>query len=1185
MKIHRISIVFLFLLVMTMGVVCAEDSDIQSTLEANSTDVSLPDTPVKSYDDLYQDIKQSKYSIGLESDYKYNTSDTHKVIEFTKQNYHIDGNGHTIDADNKTVMFKMTGGKLKLTNLKILNANGNAITVRSGTLETNNVTFENSFGDYGSSVLAVGSTYSSTNDKFTNNYVKDEGSAIYATQSTVEIDNGTFINNTAKWGMIYGDDSTIAVANSIFANTTSKYATAIFSNKDTAIRKSKFINLAAELTGGAVAVKCNNQKQKSTLAIIDCEFTNVTAARNGGAVFVDINGMGLVKNTGEVIIENTVFDKNSAEFGGALLQLGGKLTVENSTFTNNNAKEYGGAIYTSQVTVNINKATFENNKVDEDNGRGGAVYLDYETATVENSIFKNNIAQDGLAIFSFGTQYTIKDSQFENNGIFTRFDIDGSGITNCGEKCNETINDRTVSYLIRYNGQTIELNLQPINGSAKDSYFNLRDLNLVTDVKNQGYMGACWAFGAAGAFESTYLVATGQTIDISENNIQNLALPYSEYGQNYHTEGGDMDMSASYFVSWLGSVNTTDDTYDELGKVSSLKYTPGINTVDAVYINITNRNAIKEFLTTYGAMDLYVYGANSQDNSYSKEYYSVYNSKNNGNHYVTLVGWDDNFSKDHFATKAPGNGAWICKNSWGTDWGDGGYFYLSYYDKSLKENAVGFTFDKLNDYEKLYQNEVFGLHGYSSSKYTTYSQKYTSEDGDKIAAVGTYFKKANSPYTITVYVEDSPVYTQSGTTSHAGYEAVKLNKNILVKPNDTFEIRITAESMPVIQKTRNLFVNNVNFVIANGEKTDLAKENLIAPIKVYTYHYQGNITGDNVHYYDNATNITVTVQNINGTSIQYSFNNTNKTLNLTNGTGVIELGVLPTGGYLITLNCADENISIPVSIKTTIFSNDCKSMTLAYDVKGTFVVQFLDSEGNPLANTNVTAKFDNQIISGAETDENGTLSINVFAKNTIGKHYIDYVNPKNGETLKVTVNVVSRFVGNSNINMYYYDGHVYKVRVKDDKGNYVGKNQVVTVKIGKQKFTVKTDANGYAKLKIPYKVTPGTYTVSTTYKGQTVKNKLVVKQVLKTTKTVSVKKSAKKLVLKATLKKGKTAIKSKTIKFKVNGKTYSAKTNKYGIAKVTIKKAAINKLKAGKKYTVKVSYLSDTVKSTLKVKR
>lgn len=168
--------------------------------------------------------------------------------------------------------------------------------------------------------------------------------------------------------------------------------------------------------------------------------------------------------------------------------------------------------------------------------------------------------------------------------------------------------------------------------------------------------------------------------------------------------------------------------------------------------------------------------------------------------------------------------------------------------------------------------------------------------------------------------------------------------------------------------------------------------------------------------------------------------------------------------------------------------------------------------------------------------------------------------------------------------MYYYDGSSYKVRIVGNDGKFVGKNEVVTIKIGKLVFNVKTNADGYAILKIPNTISPGEYKIAATYAGQTVKNNLVVKQVLKTAKTVKVKKTAKKLVLQATLKQGKTPIKNKVIRFKVNGKIYKAKTNKNGIAKVTIKKSAINKLKI-RKYVIKVSYLNDVVKSTLKVRR
>jgi hypothetical protein len=88
-----------------------------------------------------------------------------------------------------------------------------------------------------------------------------------------------------------------------------------------------------------------------------------------------------------------------------------------------------------------------------------------------------------------------------------------------------------------------------------------------------------------------------------------------------------------------------------------------------------------------------------------------------------------------------------------------------------------------------------------------------------------------------------------------------------------------------------------------------------------------------------------------------------------------------------------------------------------------------------------------------------------------------------------------------------------------------------------------------------------------------------------TLKKVKVKKSAKKLVLRATLKINGKAVKGKKIIFKFKGKKYKAKTNKKGVAKVTIKKKVLKKLKVGKKVKYQVSYSGKTVKKTAKVKK
>ncbi|WP_295600785.1 hypothetical protein [uncultured Methanobrevibacter sp.] len=116
-------------------------------------------------------------------------------------------------------------------------------------------------------------------------------------------------------------------------------------------------------------------------------------------------------------------------------------------------------------------------------------------------------------------------------------------------------------------------------------------------------------------------------------------------------------------------------------------------------------------------------------------------------------------------------------------------------------------------------------------------------------------------------------------------------------------------------------------------------------------------------------------------------------------------------------------------------------------------------------------------------------------------------------------------------------------------------------------YVAKVDKNGYASLKIT--LLPKKYTITAEYKGFKTSNKLVVKQTLKVVKkTIKVKKG-KKITIKATLKWAN----GKVIKFKFKGKTYKAKTNKKGLAKVVIKKKTVlKKLKKGKTYKVKVTY-------------
>ncbi len=184
----------------------------------------------------------------------------------------------------------------------------------------------------------------------------------------------------------------------------------------------------------------------------------------------------------------------------------------------------------------------------------------------------------------------------------------------------------------------------------------------------------------------------------------------------------------------------------------------------------------------------------------------------------------------------------------------------------------------------------------------------------------------------------------------------------------------------------------------------------------------------------------------------------------------------------------------------------------------------------------------------------------------------------------IKVTFASKITGLANVNMLYSSGKTLTLKVYDIFGKPVKSGETVKIKIGKTTFSAKTK-NGVVKFKIPNTITPGKYTITASYKDFKVSKKLTVKQIL-TLKTVKVKKSSKKLVLTTTLKKvnGK-YIKGKTVTFKFNGKTYKAKTNKKGVAKYTIKKSVLKKLKVGKSIKYQATYLKATVKKTAKVKK
>ena len=1195
----------LMLLMISICAVSAEDvnqSD-DNLMIYDSDVISAGESTVGSFADLSKDVDDSTVELDIKSDYKFNSSTDEDftegigIVVSEEGIYTINGNNHVIDADNQAGVFRFTNGTVHINNLKITNANRHSIILYNCELQTNNVTFENNQDlRSGGAIYAEESNYYSYNDRFINNYA-NYGASIFSLNSIIKIDNSTFINNkTINWSLIYGYNSIMTVSNSIFANVTSKYATAIYSEKNKlTVLNSQFINLYANATAGAIGCKATD-----SLTIEGCSFINVASAKNAGAVYADLNGVN-IHSKNAATITNSLFENCSSNFAGAYLQLGGILNLMTTEFTNNIAEYAGGAVYLSNTTVLIGNSKFNKNIANQ--LYGGAVYIDDSNSIIATCNFMdNNAGTFGDAIYLHDSKYEIKNSKFSkglNEAIVSFFDRKGSTLSNNELNGGKTLlNQIAYNTILEYEGKQIILNVTSTsNATVNDARFDLRDykvigtnLSLAGVVKDQGSKGACWAFGATGALESAFLKATGILLDLSENNIQGTLIHYNEYGASDIYEGGYTTSAMGLFISWLGVISTEFDSYDELGKISIASFVPGesYHIQDAVIIperkNALDNDKLKEALIEYGGLTVHLYGASSNNEYYNPDTHAqYYNGEGSGNHIVTLVGWDDNYSKDNFNIKPQGDGAWICKNSWGTDWGEDGYFYVSYYDTTFSTDttSVGYIINNIENYNGLYQYDIgaFDRFLHDKGEIINFVNTYNAYDYELIKAVGTYFDEVGQPYTVNIYVDGAVVYTQTGKSTHAGFETIKLDKQISIDEGQQFSVGIQTDSMPLLEDTRIHFESGKSMAYFADESVyDLGIRGKTACIKAYTV-VNPNHEEDKSQYYTKNANLTL-YSNAGGKTISvYKEGKKLGSATVKDGKASFNFS-LETGKYSAITSYDDGDIVEGFEIKNTIEVAD--SVKIGYNTILNIDAQFYDENGVELFYRNVTFKVDGKTYTGTIDNNEGMLHL-TLSDMSIGKHTVILQNPVTLEESVTTIQVVSRFSGNSNVDMFYADGSSFKVRAYDNYGEPVGANQIVTIKLNKATYNVKTNSNGYAILKIPDTVKPGTYALTATYAGQTIKNTVKVKQVLKLAK-VTVKKSAKKLLIKATLK-GKTIIKGKTLTFKFNGKTYAAKTDKKGIAKITINKSVLNKLKVGKKVTYQVTYLKNTVKQTVKVKK
>ena len=406
---------------------------------------------------------------------------------------------------------------------------------------------------------------------------------------------------------------------------------------------------------------------------------------------------------------------------------------------------------------------------------------------------------------------------------------------------------------------------------------DMRGTNKVTPVKSQGYTNTCWAWASVAAAETSIANSTGQAaVDYSPFQLAYfgftpLSSNASELKGTEKSQAGEgaslVTQDKSTFLSTPGTSiqaaalmmqgcgPTTESLipfpaqslqdgkfyeedslsieqrrqriarpskWDVLGSLITTQTQDGQTT----YVETDNTvlMKIKQYLASGNAVTIAYFGDTNIDPAadvyfnhatnaqYTYEYKAM-------NHYVSVVGYDDTYSKDNFIEghKPEKDGAFICKNSWGEAWGDEGYFYLSYYDQSI---ALGSAFEfETSEYdgERIDKEEIVDQYDYlqlGSSVFKDYdlsddpesrawySNIYTASQKQSLHSIATYATggiktlgyrvyKLKSDATTPADVEgsvDSPFAEGEVSIESDGYISIELGKTLNLQEGEKYAI-------------------------------------------------------------------------------------------------------------------------------------------------------------------------------------------------------------------------------------------------------------------------------------------------------------------------------------------------------------------------------------------------------------
>lgn len=617
-----------------------------------------------------------------------------------------------------------------------------------------------------------------------------------------------------------------------------------------------------------------------------------------------------------------------------------------------------------------------------------------------------------------------------------------------------------IPYKVKITKDSENNNSRLKSSAALPATYDLRKTGWVTSVKDQSQVNDCWAFSSIGSLESNLLRIENNTYDFSEINMAT----HNEVDNN-PDDGGNNEMATGYLASWKGPVDETDDPNptdtNNLTVINDIKEKKHVQ--DVIFIPDRNgyldNNEIKQAVMSYGAVSSSLYMDEFTYYNWNNGSYYNYGSTIN-NHAVDIVGWDDNYSKNNFAAVPAGDGAFICKNSWGKYFGNQGYFYVSYYDISIgKDNAVFDGVESINNYSKNYQYDTaynstltYGNSNWFSNVFTAGNDSNSSES---LAAVSFYTDKENASYKI--YAEgdyasnkfnniSSNVLAQ-GTIAMPGYHTIKLDKPINLIEGKQFAVAVSLVGASIPMDYNSSFNGN-SYISYNGTSWSSygkavalkAFTNLSSKISVTGISLDNNSLNMNVGG-TQKLNYTVTPDNAPDKSVTWSSNNSNiasvdsegNVKAVSPGTAAITVKSSD-GGY--TAQCS---VNVKKIITVTSLSVGTQPINVNSDIKFTFsdniyrgsgfnTILLKDSSGNVVPST-VTINNNMLTVKSNDNLNNSTLySISIPVNSVI---------TANGEVLGSDYNMNFTTVIPYNPNVKFSDVSIER-RVRNTLGKTSG---------------------------------------------------------------------------------------------------------------------------------------------------